>query len=344
LNLQPGLWLPAYIYSEESKLPNQQKHHLLLKAQTRFWGYDLQHAGHQEEFTDVTVEAPAVEDQSHTKRDASPVEAERDWSRLAEQNVLERLEKAGLLARPGEVDKILATVINNLEVTNGIDIQPPVRARVLLTTPLESFTVGHTVIVSRGLLDVLPDEATLATVLAHELAHITLGHRFDTEYAFNDRLLFPDEATLRRLDFHRNPQQESDADQRALKLLQNSPYKDKLPSAGLFLSLLKLRSQDMPNLIRAHLGNSMYAGQQLRLGELIAQAPALAPRQIDQLPALPLGSRIRVNPWNDQIELTKNPPVRLNSPEEKMSFELTPMVPYLTRPEANVNAQMSPQR
>jgi hypothetical protein len=45
---------------------------------------------------------------------------------------------------------------------------------VLLTTPLESFVVGRTIILSRGLLDVLPDEATLAAVLAHELAHIVL--------------------------------------------------------------------------------------------------------------------------------------------------------------------------
>jgi hypothetical protein len=28
-----------------------------------------------------------------------------------------------------------------------------------MTTPLESFTIGHTIVVSRGMIDVLPDEA-----------------------------------------------------------------------------------------------------------------------------------------------------------------------------------------
>jgi hypothetical protein len=34
--------------------------------------------------------------------------------------------------------------------------------------------MGHTIAISRGLLDVLPDEASLAMVLAQELAHIAL--------------------------------------------------------------------------------------------------------------------------------------------------------------------------
>jgi predicted Zn-dependent protease len=84
-------------------------------------------------------------------------------------------------------------VVNNLLVTNNIDLQGDVRCRVLLTSPLESFTIGHTIVISRGLLDVLPDEASLAMVLAHELSHIVLGHPFDTKLAFNDRMFFPDE-------------------------------------------------------------------------------------------------------------------------------------------------------
>ena len=106
-----------------------------------------------------------------------PVESTHKWQREAEDDVLDRLQRAGLLAPEGDVSKVLETVINNLEITNKLNIQPEVRARVLLTTPLESFTIGHTIVVSRGLLDVLPDEASLAMVLAHELGHIALGHR-----------------------------------------------------------------------------------------------------------------------------------------------------------------------
>ena len=35
-------------------------------------------------------------------------------------------------------------------------------------------------------------------VLAHELAHISLGHRFDTKYAFNDRMIFDDVDSFRK--------------------------------------------------------------------------------------------------------------------------------------------------
>ena len=104
-----------------------------------------------------------------------PVVAERMWERQAEDNAVDRLQKIGLLAPPGDVDKILLTVVNNLMVTNNIDLQGDIRCRVLLTSPLESFTIGHTIVISRGLLDVLPDESSLAMILAHELSHIVLG-------------------------------------------------------------------------------------------------------------------------------------------------------------------------
>ena len=122
--------------------------------------------------------------------------AERAWQRQAEENVLDRLQSAGLMAPVGEVEKVLQTVVDNLIITNNLTLEPEVRCRILLTNPLESFTVGHTIIVSRGLLDVLPDEASLAAVLAHELSHLVLGHELDTKYAFSDRMIFPDDRTL----------------------------------------------------------------------------------------------------------------------------------------------------
>src|SRR5256884_1483983 len=157
LNLRPGLWLPAYIYSEESDLHYRMTRSLRFKAQTRLWGYDLQHLGRNEEFTQILVDTPQVHDQSDSGQDAVPVESERLWERQAEDNAVERLQKIGLLAPEGEVDKNLQTVVNNLAVTNNLEIQPEARTRVLLTSPLESFTIGHTIVVSRGLLDVLPD-------------------------------------------------------------------------------------------------------------------------------------------------------------------------------------------
>jgi len=332
LNMQPGVWLPAYIYSEESELkPKVYVRAVRFKAQTRLWGYGLHTVHPQSEHTAVMVDDAQVKDQSEAGRDAVPVEAQRMWEHQAEQNVLDRLTRAGFLAEPGEVDKVLDTVVNNLEITDNLDIQPPVHCRVLLTTPMESFNVGHTIVLSRGLVDVLPDEATLAAFLAHELAHIALGHRLDTQYAFMDRMIFPDEATYRKLHFHRDGSDEKAADEKAMEILRKSPYSDKLGSVGLFLRMLELRHSELPGLVAAHLGNSPLTKDYRRFSTLEASAPALKTRDVSQLPALPLGSRIHVDPFNDRLELNKGKPVQLLSAREKMSFEVTPVFPYLTR-------------
>ena len=331
LNLRPGLWLPAYIYSEESDLHYRMTRSLRFKAQTRLWGYDLQHLGRNEEFTQILVDTPQVHDQSDAAQDAVPVESERLWERQAEDNAVERLQKIGLLAPEGEVDKILQTVVNNLVVTNNLEIQPEIRTRVLLTSPLESFTIGHTIVVSRGLLDVLPDEASLAMVMAHELGHIALGHRLDTKLAFNDRMFFPDQDTFERMDFSRSASDEDAADKKALELLTNSPYKDKLANAGLFLKALQERAPQLKHLIRPHLGNSLANGKSLRMSALLNSAPTLDVRKTDQIAALPLGGRIKLDPWSNHIELVKTKPVAILSPQEKMPFEVTPFFPYLIR-------------
>ena len=226
---------------------------------------------------------------------------------------------------------MLQTVVDNLIVTNNLTIEPEVRTRVLLTSPLESFTIGHVIVVSRGLLDVLPDEASLAMVLAHELSHIALGHRLDTKFAFNDRMLFPDENTFQRLDFARDQADEDAADKKALEILTKSPYKDKLGNAGLFLKALQEHAPELKNLIRPHLGNSLASGKSTRMSALLTSAPQLQPERTDQIAALPLGGRIRVDPWSDKIELIRTKPVAILTSSEKMPFEVTPFYPYLTR-------------
>jgi hypothetical protein len=332
LNMRSGAWLPAYVYTEESDLKTGLTRSLHFKAQTRLWGYDLKNIGKTEEFTQILVDSPqSVTDQSPVAADATPVVAERMWEQQAEDNAIDRLQKVGLLAPPSEVDKVLATVVNNLLVTNNIDLQGDIHCRILLTAPLESFTIGHTIVMSRGLLDVLPDEASLAMVLAHELSHIVLGHHFDTKLAFNDKLFFPDQDSFKSLDFKHTPAEEQAADTKALELLRNSPYKDKLGNAGLFLKALQEKAPELQHLIRPHLGNSFAGGKNVRMADLLASAPALDEKRLDQIAALPLGGRIRVDPWTDQAELSKAKPVALTSAREKMEFEITPVFPYLTR-------------
>ena len=67
------------------------------------------------------------------------------------------------------------------------------------------------------------------------------------------------------------------------------------------------------------------------MSALLAGAPQLDEHRIDQIAALPLGGRIRLDPWSDQVELAKARPVTLASAHEKMPFEITPFFPYLIR-------------
>ena len=334
-NLKPGVWLPTYVYSEETDPKHDHPGVPMFKSQTRLWGYDVEGLKHSSEMTSVQVDGLVTD--SAAAKDSGPVESSRVWERLAEDNVLDHLQKVGLLAPPGDVDRILQTVVNNLIITNKLDIVPDVRVRVLLTSPLESFTVGHTIVVSRGLIDVLPDEASLAMMLSHELAHVALGHKLNTKYAFTDRFFFPDPVTFQRMDFSRSDLDEMAADRKAVELLNSSPYKDKLETAGLFLKELQQEAPMLTNLIRPHLGNSLGSKESTRLAAINVSAPALEDKDIAQIAALPLGGRIKVDPWTNRLSMMNVKPVSLLSAHEKMPFEVTPFNPYLTRlPDENL--------
>jgi len=337
LNLIPGYWVPAFIYSEEGDFSAGVKNKNAFKAQTRIWGYDLKKGGKDDELTQIRVDS--VTDESAAAQDASPLQAERAWQHQAEDNVVERLTNAGLLAPEGDVDRILQTVVNNLQVTNNIDLPRPVRTRVLLTSPLETFSVGNTIVISRGLVDVLPDEASLAAVLSHELSHIVLGHNLGSKYAFNDRMLFSDEGTYQNLGFRHIPEEEQAADKKAVELLKNSPYAQKLDNVGLFLKALQQRAPSLNALLTTHLGNPLAtAGTVNRLSGLATQGPALDNTKLDQIAALPLGGRVKINPWNDKAEMVKTAPVAITSARDKMPFEVTPFFPRLIRYGAATNA------
>ena len=334
-NVRPNVWVPSHVYSEEQNMQYSQFKRTSFKAQVRLWGYDLHAAGNQQEFSTMTVDSPAVKDEAAASADNSPVESFRQWQREAENNILDKMERSGLLAPEGDVDKVLGTVVNNLEITNNLDIQPEVRCRVLLTSPLESFTVGHTIVISRGLLDVLPDEASLASVMAHELAHIVAGDGDQTRFAFSDKTLFADDHSFEAFGFNHTPQQEQDADKKAISFLQNSPYKDKLATAGLFLRQLQARAAGMPELTKARMGTGLVVdGKVSRMPELMNSAPELKNRDTAQIAALPLGGRIKIDAWDDHVEMSKAKNVALISPKEKFPLEITPYTPRLTRMKA----------
>jgi len=323
--VQPGMWMPSFVYSEEKELHYAMTKKLDFRAQTRLWGYNIGHAAQEQELSKILVETP-VQDDTKTANDLTPIQAQRSWDREAEDNVTDRLQRLGLMSPKGEVDKVLETVVNNLEVTNNLDIEPEVQCRVMMTTTLESFTLGHTIVLSRGLIDVLPDEASLATVVAHELGHVVLGHRMDSNFAFFDQLLIDDKDSFRHFGFARTPEEEKAASDKANQLLTNSPYKNQLGNAALFMTALEARQKEIPNLISPHLGNRVPVVEGAK-----SAAPPDAKQNPQMIAALPIGGRVKLDPWVDRLDLLKSKPIGAVAEREKMPFEVTPFMPYLTR-------------
>ena len=330
VNVAPGEWTPAQIYVEEEPDPSRSAPGSpRFKAQSRIWDYNPAAANKLDELTSILVDSQSGITDQATPQDSSPLESQRSWEHQAEDNVVARLEKGGLLAPAGPVDAVLNTVINNLIVSAKLNVDA--QCRVLLTTPIETFSIGHTIIISRGLIDVLPDEASLALVLAAELSHVALGHPTPTQYAFHNQTMLSDAELLQRFRFERSPQEMEEAAKKTIEIMRASPYQ-KTANAGLFLKALALRGPSLPHLLAANLGNQVANADGLaRLAEFAAPAPELDENKIEQIAALPLGSRVKLNPWNNKIELVKTRPLALLSPREKMPFEVTPFVLHLTR-------------
>jgi hypothetical protein len=340
-----ALWLPSFIYAQDEGYRFGPVKTSPMRAQTRLWDYERARERADQAFTNLTVDVPqGVKDESATADTTnSPLEEHRLFEQQAANNIVDRLERAGLVSPPGEVDQVLDTVLNNLMVTNNINLDPQIHARILLTTPLESVAVNHTILISRGLIDVLPDESCLAAVLAHDLAHIVLGHSIDTRYAFADRLLFDDPAILKKIKVARTEEEEEAADTKAVELLKNSPYAANLPKVGLFLRMLSARSDDVPHLIKPLLGNKMSDKKKdLRLAGLMDAAPELKIRDKNQISALPLGSRVKMDPWSDQLRLIKTQNIALANAKEKLPFQITPFMLHLTREDWSPSAPAQP--
>jgi len=340
-NVQPGLWLPSYIYIQEIGR-NRWYQGPVLKAQTRLWGYHTQKEIREDEFTDVKIETHmpvADEQESH---DRSPLEALRLWRREAENNTLDAFEADGLLAPPGPVDKILNQIVTNIVVPNKLDDQVDLRCRVLLTSSFEMFSVGNTIILSRGLIDVIPDENVMALLLSEEVADALVPKQYQDQFAFSDELRISPTQIMKKLSFQDDKEETADNLQKAMQLINNSPYAGKLGKADLFFAQLNSQAKELKQLISPRLGN-----QVMGVARTWSGTAAIHPDDKDQIVALPLGSRIKLDAWDDHVELLKAPHQTILSAREKMPFEIVPLYPYATKYQAesasNAVSGSSPQ-
>jgi len=266
------------------------------------------------------------------------LQASRAWVTEAENNVIDRLVEAGLVAplTPGGYENtILDQLVINLQVPNNLSFTDQVHTRILLTTTIEATTVGNTILISKGLIDTLPNEESLASVVAMELAHIVMGHHIDTRYAFNDRLLFPDEATFQRIDMNHSDHDNAEAAKQAMEYLQNSMYKDRLPSAGLYYAQLVQRENELKALNTPKLGDSLLKSDGTPwMADLQKMATKLNWDDLAQIPALPLNSWLKTDPWDDRVHKINAKFYSYMNPRDKMPLELTPIFFKLQRYEA----------
>ncbi len=321
-NLQEGVWLPAVIYTEESD-HSAAAHAKGFKAQTYFWGYSLKIP--QSASDNASIEVENAQDQSQNSQDVNPLQAQRLFVTQAENNVLDRLVQAGLLAPSSPYDKILEQVTNNIIIGNNLQLPGDVHCRVMLTQPLESLAVGNTILLSKGLVDVLPSEESLAAVISFELAHIVLGHRIDTRYAFNDRLLFPDESAFQRIDMNHTAVDNESASKKAVEFFNGSIYKDKAPSVGLFLAQVQNREKELTSLLTPRLGDSLIKPDGTPWLENLGKGQKLNIPDVKQQAALPIGSHLRIDAWDDKVLALNAPQPLILNPSDKLPLEVTPV-------------------
>ena len=326
MNVQPGIWLPVAVYVEETQRTETDRA-TGLKAQTHFWGYSLKLPTRESE--NVSVKVDEAVDNSADSQDVGPLQASRMWITQAENNVIDRLVEAGLVApldQGGYENKVLDQIVINLVVPNNLAFTDQIHTRVMLTDTVEATTVGNTILLSKGLVDSLPSEEAIASVIAMELAHIAMGHHIDTRYAFNDRLLFPDTATFQKINMNHSDVDNDTASKKAMEYLEASMYKDRLANAGLYYEQLADRAKVLKALNTPMLGDSLMRPDGTPwMNALEHGAPKLNWDDLAQTPALPLGSWLKTDPWDDTVHMLSAKRYAPMNARDKMPFEVTPI-------------------
>jgi hypothetical protein len=329
--LPDGKWLPYEVYVEETD-PKSPEHTLKFKALTYIWGYQLKVPTTDASAADIEIGDGA--DAQAAPLDMTPLAQQRMWVQQAEDNVIDRLFVAGLIDAPSDNDKILSDLANNILVYNKLPIDRPFKVRTLLTVPLETLAVGHTILISKGLLDTTsvydpngqngPQVGNLYALLAFQVAHILLGHHIDTKFAFNDRLLFPSEAAFQKLPMHHTDAENAAAAKRAIELLNADPA-----MAGgeqyfsLYLQQLAAREKGLKALTDPQMGDGLLRPDgTFWMSGLLGKGPKLNNTDLNQVPAAPLDSLLHTDAWTDQVIQTTAPLDKLLSASDKIPFEV----------------------
>ena len=337
-NVQPNLWMPTSFYVEEGD-PKSASRTLKFKAINHIWGYVLKVP--QKGAENTSLDVVGATDVSNEAADVSPLGAQRAWVQQAEDNVIERLFQAGLLDAPSEFDKTLEALAGNILAYNNITLSRPIRCRTLLTEPLESIAIGNTIVISKGLLDttgiISQDGAqqmgNLNAILAFQIAHIILAHRLDTEYAFNDRLLFPTTSVFNRIPMHHTDEDNAAAAKKAMELLSAKELEGGQQYFSLYLQQLQQRVKSLKALNEPMIGDGLVKSDNdptFWLASIMSKGPKLDIKDLKQQAAMPLSNFLRHDPWADKVIVMHAGYEPLLAPSDRMPFEVEPVSIKLT--------------
>jgi hypothetical protein len=336
-NVQPNLWLPASVYIEKKNSAGAVE----LRASCQIWGYALKVATAAAENTSIQVSEAT--DISNESPDISPLAAQHAFVAQAEANVIDRLFQAGLLDAPGEFDKGMEAIANNILAFNNIALSSPIHVRTLLTEPLESLAIGNTIILSKSLIDTSAvvssdgklQNGNLTTLIAFQLAHILAGHRLNTKFAFNDELHFADSLLFRRMPMHHSDAENIDAARRAIELVSApamvSAVGDSTQYFGLYLQALQQRSGSLHALNQPMIGDGLVksdADPTPWLAALLSRSGKLSGSGVNDA-ALPLSGFLSTDPWTDQVLAPRAGSPPLQTVADALPFAVSPVVPRL---------------
>jgi hypothetical protein len=232
-----GFWLPSAAYFDERRAYRTDGN-----LEFHFRGYAL------------------LWQQQKDKPDALPSSKSRNdglespSTPISQNGVIARLDADGLLATPGEEERRLDRMVH--EIAPMREVGPhKIACRVLLTTPAEMFPAGDVIVVSRGLLNIVPNDSVLAFMLAHQVAHVILGHTSSIAPSASISLFdLENKKGFTGLGIRWTPDEELAAHSKAIVLIKGTPYKSAVADTAGFLSQLGSESHRFPNLVRARFG------------------------------------------------------------------------------------------
>ena len=250
--------------------------------------------------------------------------------------MIDRLYQAGLIDAPSDFDQTLELLANNILAYNKIPIDRPLKVRTLLTEPLETLSVGNTILISKSLLDTTAvpsadgkqaeQQGDLNAILAFQVAHILLGHHIDTKFAFNDHLMFPQESAFEKIPMHHTDTENVDAAKKAVELLSVADLSDGQKYFGLYLQQLQAREKGLHALTDPQIGDGLLKEDgTFWMQALVSKAPKLNNTDLQQQAAMPLAQLLRFDPWTDKVIQLHSAYAPLLSSRDKLPFEITPV-------------------